>query len=412
MGRPLTENERPIMRPPENKRQLTQDRMFDLLGSVAEIKSILSPLLEKINRLNTITVIVTNSGFTSLLDNWRISAELGGVNISNTLIFCTSMELSQDLGSKGFNTFYHEALGKFPERAAKQFGDGDFMILMWLKTVSVWLILEMGYHCLFQDSDLVWFADPLPAILSNQYNRFWPGGKPNDPESLAEPADVYFMDDGTRGRRFSPYYGNSGFFLIRSTPTAKLFWDSVLSRLNLMFAWQSQQLVVNHQLAESCRLGLKVRVLCETAFANGRVGKRMDNGEERGPLHQVGGAVRQPGSSAPLDPDQVKKSINGGEIFHPMVFHINWTDNIEGKVNRMRRLRLWFLGDEEADRIVADIEQALDKAGMMIVKNMDGKGGSNVVKKDKFLGSSEKKAKKNISVVGGGEAGKNNNRKS
>ncbi len=56
----------------------------------------------------------------------------------------------------GVRTFFHEALGPIPKRAAGQYGDNTFALLMWLKTTSIYVASQAGYDILFQVSSAVY----------------------------------------------------------------------------------------------------------------------------------------------------------------------------------------------------------------------------------------------------------------
>ena len=57
---------------------------------------------------------------------------------------------------------YHPTFAKVSTRAGAQYLDKT-LDMMWYKAFSVWMLLRMGFHVLFQDVDLVWFAN-LSAI--------------------------------------------------------------------------------------------------------------------------------------------------------------------------------------------------------------------------------------------------------
>lgn len=83
-----------------------------------------------------------------------------------------------------------------------------------------------------------------------------------------------------------------------------------------MLAWRSQQAVTSHFAADQCLLGLKVNVLCEKLFANGRIS-----------LDYVDNRMK------PKDKEGLK----------PIIWHINWTKNSTEKLARMKALQLWYL---------------------------------------------------------------------
>lgn len=73
--------------------------------------------------------------------------------------------------------------------------------MMWYKSFSVWVVLKLGYHILFQDVDIVWFKHPLDYIKNLQLDRV---------KKNLSIYDAYFSDDGQRSLRYSPFYANSG----------------------------------------------------------------------------------------------------------------------------------------------------------------------------------------------------------
>jgi hypothetical protein len=83
-----------------------------------------------------------------------------------------------------------------PKNAAGNYGDEIFSQMMWLKITSVYIALTSGYNVLFQDTDLVWFRNPIPYL-----------------EKMKE--DITFMDDGARSPRFTPFFANSGFYYMK-----------------------------------------------------------------------------------------------------------------------------------------------------------------------------------------------------
>jgi Nucleotide-diphospho-sugar transferase len=80
--------------------------------------------------------------------------------------------------------------------------------MIWLKIVSIWMGVRLGFDVLFQDTDLVWLKDPWPVF--------------SDPE-----VDAYLSDDGSRAERFAPLYANGGFFYLRSNQRVISFMHSI-----------------------------------------------------------------------------------------------------------------------------------------------------------------------------------------
>jgi len=124
---------------------------------------------------------------------------------------------------------------------------------MWLKVVSVWIALRLGYHVLFQDADLVWFKSPWSAF---------------DDESI----DGFFMDDGARSERFSPLYANSGFYFLRSNRVVSHFMQGLLFSYDSIVQYASHQTVFIQGLTEHiARNGMRVKVLSNVEFPGGQI---------------------------------------------------------------------------------------------------------------------------------------------
>ena len=133
------------------------------------------------------------------------------------------------------------------------YGDAGFLAIMWLKIVSVWIALRLGYHVLFQDADLVWFKSPWSAF---------------EDESI----DGFFMDDGSRSERFSPIYANSGFYFLRSNPVVIHFMQGLLFSYDTIIQYASHQTLFIQGVTEHIsRNGMRVKVLSDGEFAGGHV---------------------------------------------------------------------------------------------------------------------------------------------
>ena len=59
---------------------------------------------------------------------------------------------------------YSEHFGIMPEKAAGGYLDKTFSRMMWFKMVCVYVAVAAGYDVLFQDVDLIWLKDPIPAL--------------------------------------------------------------------------------------------------------------------------------------------------------------------------------------------------------------------------------------------------------
>jgi hypothetical protein len=154
-------------------------------------------------------------------------------------------------------------------------------------------VLDLGYHLLFQDVDVVWMKDPLPYFLQPSRQQY----------------DCQFMYDGAT-KRYAPHHLNTGFFWLNQTPKSIRFWSEVLKRYNLIFKSGSQQSEVNKIIVRHLRKGLKLDRLLEKDFANGHLFSTTSK------------------SRLPKD---------------PYVIHCSWTKNIEHKIQKYKLEGLWYL---------------------------------------------------------------------
>jgi hypothetical protein len=159
----------------------------------------------------------------------------------------------------------------------RRYGDQHFLHMMWLKTVSGWIVNRLNYDLLYLDSDLIYRKDTEELFKDldvGAFGRFvvvgvwvwvWVWGcggcarvfecdihtergvyvHDNDPtlaltkqitqsttHSLTHTptlthhhhhhtADIFMQDDGARSERFGPYFGNTGFFFVRANGKTK-----------------------------------------------------------------------------------------------------------------------------------------------------------------------------------------------
>ena len=109
-----------------------------------------NPVLSNGKR-KAITIMVANEGVMDLVLNFICSCRASNIEIKdNLIVFVGQPELASILEDIGIKTFYHEALGPIPKKAAGFYGDNVFGVLMWLKTTSVYLATKSGYDVLFQ----------------------------------------------------------------------------------------------------------------------------------------------------------------------------------------------------------------------------------------------------------------------
>lgn len=258
----------------------------------------LRTLLGQQNRNHAVLVMMVNYGHMDLFRNWVRSCDDHGIDVRSwALVFTVDADAAAAVGELGFATYTDPAsYGVHGKEAVQQFGDAQFRSLMFQKTAVVKDALDLGYHVLYQDVDLVWLKDPFPYLSDPQHRYF----------------DAQFMYDGPNTLH-SPLHVNTGFFWLKPTPASIRFWSAVLMHYVLILESGSQQMVANKILTGHVFAGLKLNILLEKDFANGHLFS----------LRNTAGLPRD-----------------------PYVIHCSWTGNLDHKINKYRFAGLWYLDNE------------------------------------------------------------------
>eukprot|EP00038_Savillea_parva_P010583 m.191286 g.191286 ORF g.191286 m.191286 type:complete len:561 (+) comp18301_c0_seq1:273-1955(+) len=261
----------------------------------------------------TLLVMTANKGHMGLLLNFFCSLQAEDISVPRHFIVAPTKELADQLTDAGLTAFYHPGLGQFTDKPSESYGDETFTKMMMLKQFSVYLALLCGYDVLFQDVDLTWRKDPVPAL--REQAKFF---------------HVQFMDDGARNFLNSPFFVNSGFYYIRGgdMDTFK-YWDHVTMS---MFGDANQRVVEKILFLHVQRNGLRVHVLHPEKWTSG-----MHLQEKSKPQ-----TVQQ----------QLELST---------VLHFCWTKNITVKMAKMRVHRAVFLRDEKCFFDIQDCDLSKGK---------------------------------------------------
>lgn len=62
--------------------------------------------------------------------------------------------------ASGIIAFNSPHFSTVAREASRGYLDRIFVDMMWYKTISLYIMLDIGYNVLFQDLDIVWFKDP------------------------------------------------------------------------------------------------------------------------------------------------------------------------------------------------------------------------------------------------------------
>jgi hypothetical protein len=326
---------------PDVPYRLLQQLLAQKASLIAEIRRVAGPIAKgygtsgsgtsgsgtsrrtKATAKNKLTVMCVNTGYLSLFLNWLCGCRKHGVDVSNLLVFASSPRLGKVLKRYGLTVIAHKAIGRYDEGRPDYYGDGTFINLMWLKTVSVFLALEAGFDVLFQDVDLVWFKDPWPELirLSEEEGQSQGQSQNNNNDTAAAASatayDTLWLDDGARSKRFAPLYANSGFFYFRCTTQSVMYWRRVLYSYGLISWMMSQQAVTDFMLGQHLRFGLKAGILHQTDFASG---------------NQIG------------SPEWMDRYTQG--TWKPLLIHVCWTANMKDKLEKIHRFKWNYVRED------------------------------------------------------------------
>jgi hypothetical protein len=225
--------------------------------------------------------------------------------LSNVLVFVTDEETKDLAEAMGLATFYStDIFGSMPTKAARSYGDYNFMKMMAAKVYCVQLISMLGYDVLFSDVDVIWYQNPLPWF--------------HDPHN--PPADVYFQDDGNHALFYAPYSANTGFYYVRNNIRTRYFFNSLLVAGDLIVSTHSHQNALIALLNEHASMyGLKVKIW------------------ERN-LEEFPG-----GYSFHRKKDFMKAVMKGN--VSPIIFHMSWTKNKDNKIKFYEQMGEFYLLD-------------------------------------------------------------------
>jgi len=197
--------------------------------------------------------------------NWVLSCEKAGIKVRDKVItFALDSEakkLANDFGFKSYelDSRYEKAGGSV------KFGDKEFAASMFYKNALIYDMLRIipdSKYLLFQDSDLIWFRDPIPYLTE---------------ESKTKGFDMQIMYDGPN-YNYKNIYANSGFIFLKSNDVTRAVFETALRNSAFIFASGSHQIplekIFEHFILHNI---FDMRVLPETEFLNGHLFKFNDS---------------------------------------------------------------------------------------------------------------------------------------
>jgi hypothetical protein len=331
VGRGYTSNGMKTFVPPDDRSiKKHWKTLYRYLDTLDDVISKLSPIAKKVAKDNTIIVMTCNMGQSELLMNFVCGAKSRGFDLSNILVFPTDVETKDLAEGLGLATFYDEKnFADMPAEEAQQYGDKNFIAMMFAKVVCVQLINHLNYDLLFQDVDIIWYKNPLDYFhdKTNPHHDF----------------DMYFQDDGAHSSRYAPYSANSGFYYVRNNQRTKYLFASLLYSGDIIIQSHSHQQALVQIMAEQASLfGLRVKVLSRD-------------------MEEFPGGWHYHRKKKDFMMKLVKEEIK------PFIFHMSWTKNKDNKIKFLQQMGEWY---------VKDMCIAETKSDILATLGGDNKGGA------------------------------------
>lgn len=307
-------DKRPAMLPPSGYHRDRGSKLFvDYWSKRRATLSRLRPVAAKAanKHNNTVVVMITNWGQSSLLHNFVCSARSNHIDLSSVVLFGTdnsTVELGRSLGLNVFDV--QDAFGGLPTKSAETYGDPDYAVMMTAKVYCVHLVNKLGHNVLFQDVDVTWHKNPLPFFFRSE-----------EAAVASHDVDLYFQDDGSRSDRFAPFSANTGFYYVRHNDKTEHLFSALLKSIDLILENASHQAVLIALLNEhTSRYGLRVKVLgVDTAL----------------------GMLFPGGFHYHRRPALLKRIATGSHENY--IFHMSWNVNMEIKRKFLEQMGYWFV---------------------------------------------------------------------
>lgn len=313
-----------------NSRTHVAKKMGKLLSKFADLEQYVLSRLRERSLLpgSPVVVMVVNAGEMDIFANFMCSCRQYNISTDNFIVFSSSADIIPIIERMGVIGIHHrDTFAHAAKHASFEYLDPIFIDMMWYKSFSLWLLLHLGYHVLFQDVDLVWFRDPFVEFqrLESIYKRNIENGSPN-----AQGPDGFFSDDGQRSLRYAPFYANSGFFYLKSNPRMVYFAWSIMTAFTVVHISGSHQNVFTLRLIEGLDFaGLRPVMLPMKDFPSG-----------------VKFSHDRP----------FMRAIRDGHE-RPFIFHMCWTKNREHKLVNFHEAGMWHV-NEVTSRVFGELGNA------------------------------------------------------
>lgn len=243
--------------------------------------------------------------FFIFFQNWVRSCEIANINVRDkTITFSLDQESYDKTIQMGFKSILISNDKYERSGGSVQFGDDNFSTTMFYKNAFIYDLLEIvpeNNYVLFQDSDLIWFRDPIEYLQS-------------------QPEDIQIMYDGPN-HYFKELYANTGFIFLRNNNITKSVMETALRNTAHILYARGHQKIFNRILSHYAYHNvLSLKVLPEVTFVNGHL------------LNNTTG--------------KLSNKLGDNWKSNAYVMHYSWTGNIEDKFKKLDILGLNYIHEK------------------------------------------------------------------
>lgn len=239
---------------------------------------------EELDKPMTVVAMFYCKNFVGLFENWAASCKDVANVRTRTIGFCLDQESYNHTRELGFQAIHIPKMSGDYRGFGAAFGKSFGQTMFYKNAIIYDLLRWLPCNVLFQDTDLVWFKDPIPYL-----------------ETL--PETISIMYDGPNPH-FRNIYANTGFIYLKNNESSKALMETALGNTAYVFSYGGHQKPFDRILDSFERHGLLTfRILPEDLFANGHLPKVPKNA---------------------------------------YVYHYSWTVDIKDKLRKLRELGLVF----------------------------------------------------------------------
>lgn len=262
----------------------------------------LRKLYSELGSPKTVVTMFYCKKFFIFFQNWVRSCEVANINVRDkTITFSLDQESYDKTVQMGFKSILISNDKYERSGGSVEFGDDNFSTTMFYKNAFIYDLLEIvpeNNYVLFQDSDLVWFRDPIEYLQK-------------------QPEDIQIMYDGPN-YHYKELYANTGFIFLRNNKITKSVIETALRNTAYILSVRGHQKIFNRILSHYAYHNvLSLKVLPEVTFVNGHL------------LNNKTG--------------KLSNKLGDNWKSNAYVMHYSWTVNIEEKFKKLDTLGINYI---------------------------------------------------------------------